>query len=51
MAATWTSDEQCMLCDEGNDPGEGLGEFWDAKQSRSIVAHEQCGIDAGLPLA
>lgn len=40
---------ECGLCGEPQD-GE-TGEFWDADRDESVVAHAQCGIDAGLPLA
>lgn len=48
---------QCELCDElikvdkyGNYLEE-VGEFWDESKQDSFIAHAQCGLDAGLPLA
>jgi len=48
---------KCELCGEpiptdefGFYLGE-VGEFWDAENHESILAHAQCGLDADLPLA
>lgn len=40
---------ECDLCGEPQD-GE-MGEFWDQDKEESVVAHAQCGLDAGLPMA
>ncbi len=39
----------CELCGEPED--EETGEFWSPDLGRSVVAHSQCGEDAGLQLA
>lgn len=44
-----TDAEECELCGEAADAE--MGEFWDAGKDKSVVAHAQCGLDAGLPLA
>lgn len=41
--------DECELCGEA--PDAEMGEFWDKAKDRSVYAHAQCGIDAGLPLA
>jgi hypothetical protein len=41
--------ENCELCGEPLDAE--TGEFWDEAADDGVVAHAQCGIDAGLPLA
>jgi hypothetical protein len=39
----------CGLCGEPADAE--MGEFWQPEQNTSVVAHAQCGIDAGLEIA
>jgi len=39
----------CELCGEPVD--DETGEFWDGIQERGVVAHAQCGEDAGFRLA
>lgn len=39
----------CELCGEPEDDETGM--FWDAIQKRTVVAHAQCGTDAGFNLA
>lgn len=39
----------CELCGEAED--EETGTFWDAVGQRNVMAHAQCGIDAGYTLA
>lgn len=39
----------CELCGEPED--EETGQFWDAVGQRTVVAHSQCGTDAGYTLA
>jgi hypothetical protein len=43
------NEEKCQLC--GEDPDAEMGEFWDETGGNSVIAHAQCGLDAGLPLA
>lgn len=49
--------EECEICGEpivvdshGNFLEE-VGEFWDEKNDKPVLAHAQCGLDAELPLA
>lgn len=35
-------DDQCELCDEGNEDGEEITEFWDPTKETSIIAHVEC---------
>lgn len=45
-------DDRCQLCDEGNEPGEEIAEFRTGDPANpSVVAHAQCGFDAGMELA
>lgn len=39
----------CELCGEPAD--DEMGEFWQPEQENSVIAHAQCGIDAGLEIA
>lgn len=39
----------CELCGEPED--DETGTFWDAIGQRNVVAHAQCGTDAGYDLA
>jgi hypothetical protein len=39
----------CELCGELED--DETGQFWDKIGQRTVVAHAQCGIDAGYDLA
>lgn len=39
----------CELCGEPED--DETGQFWDAVGRRTVVAHAQCGVDAGYNLA
>lgn len=47
----------CELCGEGfrlNEQGgyaEEVGEFWDHTRDRGVMAHADCGLDAGFELA
>lgn len=41
--------ECCSLCGEA--PDAEMGEFWNESTGESVVAHAQCGLDAGLRLA
>lgn len=47
----------CDICGEPYDQTSSrpsmneVGEFWDPEKNDSVVAHAQCGIDAGLELA
>jgi hypothetical protein len=41
--------DDCKLCGEA--PDFEMGEFWDKIKNESVIAHAQCGIDAGLTLA
>lgn len=34
--------DQCELCDEGNDPGDEITEYWDPIKQVGIVAHVEC---------
>lgn len=40
---------ECQLCGEPID--DEMGEFWDPAKEESVIAHGQCGIDAGLEMA
>ncbi len=39
----------CELC--GEEPDFEMTEYYDATAGRSKIAHAQCIVDAGLPLA
>lgn len=41
--------QECDICGEPADAE--MGEFWDHNKDTSVVAHAQCGLDAGLELA
>lgn len=41
--------KDCELCGEA--PDFEMAEFWDKIKSEGVVAHAQCGLDAGLTLA
>lgn len=42
-------EDRCGICGEGAD-GE-MGEFWDKAKGDSVIAHAQCGLGRGLPMA
>jgi hypothetical protein len=48
---------ECGLCaeeietDEWGSYAEEAGEFWDESKGDSVLAHAQCGLDAGMELA
>jgi hypothetical protein len=48
---------ECEICEEELEIDEHdmyldeVGEFWDTTKNTGVLAHAQCGIDAGLPLA
>ena len=48
---------ECGLCgeeietDEWGSYAEEAGEFWDESKGDSVLAHAQCGLDAGMGLA
>lgn len=45
-------DDKCQLCDEGNEPWDEIAEFRTPDgPAPTVVAHAQCGFDAGLELA
>jgi hypothetical protein len=39
----------CGLC--GERAGAEMGEFWQPDKNRGVIAHAQCGLDAGLEMA
>jgi hypothetical protein len=39
----------CQICGEPAD--EEMGEFWDHNSNDSVIAHGQCGLDAGFEMA
>lgn len=47
----------CEICgepirtDQFGDYAEETGEFWDEERGNSLIAHAQCGLDAGLDIA
>lgn len=42
---------ECQLCGEPEESGDPLGHFFDKDVQEMVLAHAQCGEDAGLDLA
>lgn len=48
----WREGDPCALCGEPEDAYDPIGHFVDpANASAYVMAHGQCGVDAGLRLA
>jgi hypothetical protein len=41
--------DECQLCGEGQDELDPMGIF--RRDGEDVIAHGQCGVDAGLDLA
>ena len=48
---TWTEGDPCSLCSEPESPDDPIAHFVAPDGSTYVMAHGQCGTDAGLRLA
>lgn len=48
---TWTEGDPCALCHEPEEPEDPIAHFVAPDNSTYVMAHGQCGLDAGLRLA
>lgn len=48
---TWTEGDPCALCNEPEESDDPIAHFVAPDGCTYVMAHGQCGVDAGLRLA